>query len=81
MVCVGLAIGVSFGLSSAFGVFYSPIHSTLPFLLLGKNDVQGQMKKHVLCFPLIIIVQHEFVTENCSVTYVMFITSTYESLY
>ena len=50
--CVGLAIGVSFGLSSAFGVFYSPIHSTLPFLLLGKNDIPGQMKKQVLCFPL-----------------------------
>lgn len=35
VVCVGLAIGVSFGLSSAFGVFYGPVHSTLPFLLLG----------------------------------------------
>ena len=36
VVCVGLAIGVSFGLASAFGVFYGPVHSTLPFLLLGK---------------------------------------------
>ncbi|KAJ7386392.1 Patched domain-containing protein 3 [Desmophyllum pertusum] len=35
VVCVGLAIGVSFGLASAFGVFYGPVHSTLPFLLLG----------------------------------------------
>ena len=33
--CVGLAIGVSFGLSSAFGEFYGPVHSVLPFLLLG----------------------------------------------
>ena len=36
VVCIGLAIGVSFGLASAFGVFYGPVHSTLPFLLLGK---------------------------------------------
>lgn len=35
VICVGLAIGVSFGLASAFGVFYGPVHSTLPFLLLG----------------------------------------------
>jgi len=37
VVCVGLAIGVSFGLSSAFGEMYGPVHSTLPFLLLGKT--------------------------------------------
>ena len=36
VVCIGLAIGVSFGLSSGFGAFYGPVHSTLPFLLLGK---------------------------------------------
>ncbi|XP_058956472.2 patched domain-containing protein 3 isoform X1 [Pocillopora verrucosa] len=35
VICIGLAIGVSFGLASAFGVFYGPVHSTLPFLLLG----------------------------------------------
>lgn len=36
VVGVGMAIGVSFGLSSAFGEMYGPVHSTLPFLLLGK---------------------------------------------
>ena len=84
MVCVGLAIGVSFGLSSAFGVFYGPIHSTLPFLLLGENDIpsEGQIKKDVQGFPLITeVVPHEFVAENCCVIYVKFISSTYiESL-
>ena len=37
VLCVGLAIAVSFGLASAFGIFYGPVHSSLPFLLLGKN--------------------------------------------
>lgn len=32
---VGLAIGGSMGLCSAFGLFYSPLASVLPFLLLG----------------------------------------------
>ncbi|RMX44018.1 hypothetical protein pdam_00012962 [Pocillopora damicornis] len=35
VLCVGLSIGVSFGIASACGIFYGPIHSTLPFLLLG----------------------------------------------
>lgn len=35
VLCVGLSIGVSFGIASAIGIFYGPIHSTLPFLLLG----------------------------------------------
>ncbi|KAL9950578.1 hypothetical protein ACROYT_G043094 [Oculina patagonica] len=35
VLCVGLAIAVSFGLASACGIFYGPVHSTLPFLLLG----------------------------------------------
>jgi len=30
-----MAILVSYGLCSAFGVFYGPVHSILPFLLLG----------------------------------------------
>ncbi|XP_037793998.1 NPC intracellular cholesterol transporter 1 homolog 1b-like [Penaeus monodon] len=33
--CVGLAVGVSYGLCSAFGVPYGPVNSILPFLLLG----------------------------------------------
>ena len=32
---VAMAIFVSYGLCSAFGVFYGPVHSILPFLLLG----------------------------------------------
>jgi Niemann-Pick C1 protein len=32
---VAMAIVVSYGLCSAFGVFYGPVHSILPFLLLG----------------------------------------------
>eukprot|EP00794_Sanderia_malayensis_P008208 gene8208-9088_t len=35
VLCVGLSILVSFGLSSAFGFFYGPVHSILPFLILG----------------------------------------------
>ena len=35
MLSIGLAIIGSIGLSSAFGVFYGPVNSVLPFLLLG----------------------------------------------
>nr|SVE93817.1 EOG090X0BEK [Scapholeberis mucronata] len=35
IVSVAMAILVSYGLCSAFGVFYGPVHSILPFLLLG----------------------------------------------
>ena len=34
---IGLAILVSYGLASAIGMFYGPIHPILPFLLLGKS--------------------------------------------
>ena len=32
---VGLAFGVSMGLCAACGVIYGPVHSILPFLMLG----------------------------------------------
>eukprot|EP00557_Chaetoceros_sp_GSL56_P006937 CAMPEP_0176499398 /NCGR_PEP_ID=MMETSP0200_2-20121128/12903_1 /TAXON_ID=947934 /ORGANISM="Chaetoceros sp., Strain GSL56" /LENGTH=920 /DNA_ID=CAMNT_0017897809 /DNA_START=84 /DNA_END=2846 /DNA_ORIENTATION=- len=32
---VGLSTGAGFGLSSAFGLFFGPVHSLLPFILLG----------------------------------------------
>ena len=35
VVAVGLAIGASMGLASLLGQFYGPVHSVLPFLLLG----------------------------------------------
>ncbi|XP_063713445.1 NPC intracellular cholesterol transporter 1-like [Symsagittifera roscoffensis] len=35
IVCIGMSMGISYGLSSAFGLFYSPLHNILPFLLLG----------------------------------------------
>ncbi|CAB4003433.1 patched domain-containing 3-like, partial [Paramuricea clavata] len=35
IVGVGLSVGVSMALCSAFGLFYGPAHTTLPFLLLG----------------------------------------------
>ena len=35
LVMVGLSTAASFGLSSAFGLFYGPVHSLLPFILLG----------------------------------------------
>lgn len=35
LMCVGLSIGVSMGICSACGVFYGPVNSILPFLLLG----------------------------------------------
>ncbi|XP_028417678.1 patched domain-containing protein 3-like [Dendronephthya gigantea] len=35
IISVGLSVGVSMGLCSAFGFFYGPAHTTLPFLLLG----------------------------------------------
>ncbi|CAD5111994.1 DgyrCDS1247 [Dimorphilus gyrociliatus] len=33
--CIGLAIGISFGFCSYIRLFYGPLHSVLPFLLLG----------------------------------------------
>lgn len=40
---IGISIGVSFGLGSAFQFKYTGVHNVLPFLLLGKykavNDV------------------------------------------
>ncbi|MPC08660.1 hypothetical protein E2C01_001251 [Portunus trituberculatus] len=35
LVSVGMAVGVSFGLCSAFNVPYGPVHSVLPLLMLG----------------------------------------------
>jgi len=35
LLCVGLAIGASYGLSSGLGFYYTPLHSVLPFVLLG----------------------------------------------
>lgn len=35
---IGLAILVSYGLASAIGQFYGPIHPILPFLLLGNTE-------------------------------------------
>ena len=36
IVSTGMAIAMAFGLCSAFGLFYGPVHSALPFLLIGK---------------------------------------------
>ena len=33
--CIGLTIGFTYGFCSALGLFYSPMHSIIPFLLLG----------------------------------------------
>ena len=33
--CIGLTIGFTYGFCSAVGLFYSPMHSIIPFLLLG----------------------------------------------
>jgi len=35
LVLVGLSTGAGFGLSSAMGFFFGPVHSLLPFILLG----------------------------------------------
>jgi len=35
LVAVGLSTGAGFGVSSAFGLFFGPVHSLLPFILLG----------------------------------------------
>lgn len=35
LVMVGLSTCASYGLSSAFGLFFGPVHSLLPFILLG----------------------------------------------
>merc|ERR1719343_862044 len=35
LLSVGLAIASTFGISSAFGLFYGPVHQVLPLLLLG----------------------------------------------
>ena len=36
VISTGLGIAVSFGVCSAFGLFYGPVHTVLPFLLLGE---------------------------------------------
>ena len=36
VIVIGMSIGFSFGLSSAAGWEYGPLHSILPFLLLGE---------------------------------------------
>jgi predicted RND superfamily exporter protein len=35
LTCIGLTIGVMYGLCSAMGLFYGPMHNVIPFLLLG----------------------------------------------
>ncbi|KAF4532825.1 hypothetical protein B566_EDAN002676 [Ephemera danica] len=35
MLCIGMALVVSYGLCSMLGVFFGPVHNALPFLLLG----------------------------------------------
>jgi predicted RND superfamily exporter protein len=35
LVMIGLSTAAGFGLSSAFGLFFGPVHSLLPFILLG----------------------------------------------
>jgi Niemann-Pick C1 protein len=35
VITVGLSTAAGFGLSSAFGLFYGPVHSVLPFILVG----------------------------------------------
>nr|XP_002739466.1 PREDICTED: protein patched homolog 1-like [Saccoglossus kowalevskii] len=58
IICAGLAILVSIGLSSAMGFFYGPVHTILPFLLLGigvddmfvvvqaLNNLSPEVKQH-----------------------------------
>ena len=47
VIVIGMSIGFSFGLSSAAGWEYGPLHSILPFLLLGEffflNSVVEEM--------------------------------------
>ncbi|XP_075238943.1 patched domain-containing protein 3-like [Convolutriloba macropyga] len=35
VVCIGMAMGISYGISSAIGLYFAPLHNILPFLLLG----------------------------------------------
>ena len=35
LLCIGLAIGFTYGFCSALSLFYSPMHNLVPFLLLG----------------------------------------------
>ena len=35
VVCIGLSMGFSYGFCSACGLFVTPVHNILPFLLLG----------------------------------------------
>ena len=37
VLCIGLAIGISYGLCSAFGQVVTPLHNVLAFLILGKG--------------------------------------------
>mmetsp|Transcript_16130 Transcript_16130/g.21333 ORF Transcript_16130/g.21333 Transcript_16130/m.21333 type:complete len:928 (+) Transcript_16130:228-3011(+) len=35
LLCVGMSIGACYGLSAGLGFFYTPLHTVLPFVLLG----------------------------------------------
>ena len=35
ILCVGMSVGFSYGMSSLLGLFFGPVHNVLPFLLLG----------------------------------------------
>ena len=35
LIMIGLSTAASFGIAAACGLFYGPVHSLLPFILLG----------------------------------------------
>lgn len=35
LLSVGMAFGTAIGICSMFGIFYGPVHTSLPFLLMG----------------------------------------------
>jgi len=35
LICIGMSIGASYGLSAGLGFFFTPLHTILPFILLG----------------------------------------------
>ena len=44
---IGISIGISYGLGSAFQFKYTAVHNVLPFLLLGKNLLLVVNKQYI----------------------------------
>lgn len=64
--CIGLTIGFTYGFCSAVGLFYSPMHSIIPFLILGIGV--DDMFVIIQCYDNLGNEKTESITENMALT-------------